>query len=164
MRFLVPVLFLCVAVGVVYGVKTFLQKDRDGNSPPNQTTAAQGATEPAVNTILPPEDDSFESLTENEDPATLPVADPAMPPIGDVKNDFQPELQPVDGGIVALELLEEFLGMKTLEERLPHIETKRAEPELHRETHRCHHTVNPPHPHHEQRDAQTGKDQPPPGR
>ena len=130
MRFLVPVLFLCVAVGVVYGVKTFLQKDRDGNSPPNQTTAAQGATEPAVNTILPPEDDSFESLTENEDPATLPVADPAMPPIGDVKNDFQPELQPVDGGIVALELLEEFLGMKTLEERLPHIETKRAEPEL----------------------------------
>lgn len=130
MRFLVPVLFLCVAVGVVYGVKTFLQKDRDGNSPPNQTTAAQGATEPAVNTILPPEDDSFESLAENEDPATLPVADPAMPPIGDVKNDFPPELQPVDGGIVALELLEEFLGMKTLEERLPHIETKRAEPEL----------------------------------
>lgn len=113
MRFLVPLTFLCLALGVVYGVKTFLQKDIHSKSVKQTELALQGDTKSQVEPIIPTDDNTFEELTEAapEDVATL---DP----------------QPVDGGIHALELLEKFLAMKTLEERMPHIETKRPEADL----------------------------------
>lgn len=113
MRFLVPLTFLCLALGVVYGVRTFLQKDIQSKSVKQTELALQGDTISQVEPIIPADDNTFESLTDAtpEDDATL---DP----------------QPVDGGIHALELLEKFLAMKTLEERMPHLETKRPETDL----------------------------------
>lgn len=113
MRFLVPMTFLCIAVGVIYGVKTFLQQDIRSKAEGQTTDATQVDPKTKVEPIIPPEDNTFEALTEHsaDDVAAL---DP----------------QAVDGGIHALEILEKFLAMKTLEERMPHLETKRPESEL----------------------------------
>ncbi|MFM2198877.1 MAG: hypothetical protein RLZZ505_2309 [Verrucomicrobiota bacterium] len=112
MRFLVPMTFLCISLGVIYGVKTFLQKDMRAKSQKQTAVALQGETKTKVAPILPA-DDTFEALTEGN-PEDVPVIEP----------------QPVDGGIHALEILEKFLAMKTLEERMPHLETKRPEADL----------------------------------
>lgn len=114
MRFLVPLAFLCIALGVVYGVMTFLQKDIQTKAKNQTTPALPGETKNEATTILPPDDGTFESLTEN-------VTDDEVAAI---------EPQAVDGGIHALEILEKFLAMKTLEERMPHLETKRPEADL----------------------------------
>lgn len=123
---MVPLLFLCLAAGVAFGVKTFLQKDL-------RNSGVRVDPADKVKRILPEEsvDNSFEALTDATGPDTLPVGDPQMPVIGE--NESSPaELipAPVDDGIAALELLERFLEMETLEERLPHIETKLSETEL----------------------------------
>ncbi len=113
MRYLVPMTFLCIALGVIYGVKTFLQQDIRSKSVKQTTVATQAGENSAVEPILPPEENTFEELTEaSADDAA--ATDP----------------QAVDGGIHALELLEKFLAMKTLEERMPHLETKRPEADL----------------------------------
>lgn len=130
MRFLVPLAFLCIALGVIYGVKTILQME-PGKSSANGTGTKDGdPSSAALEPIHPPEDETFESLTANDRDNTIPVGQPHMPEIGDVGEDHPPEIQPVDGGIAALSLLEDFLGMKSLEERLPHLESRLTEPEL----------------------------------
>lgn len=131
MRLLVPGCFLIMSVGVMYGVKKFLQSDRRASSAKVETSAAaEAGGEPAVKRIIEPEGGTFESLTGTGDSPSIPVGDAPMPVIGAVENEFPPELQPVDGANAALEMLEQFLAMKTLEERLPVIETKRPESEL----------------------------------
>ena len=114
----------------MFGVKTMLQMDRGGKAKADKPAMAGGNDQEAEKPILPPDDNSFESLTGTEGNPDLAVADPPMPAIGDIPNEFPHELQPVDGGIAALALLEKFLSMKTLDERLPHIETKRPEEDL----------------------------------
>lgn len=84
--------------------------------------STEGGASP-VKPILPP-DNSFEALT-GEGTETLPVGDPDMPAIGG--NQTEPPSPPIDSGIAALRLLEQFLGMKSLDERLPHLESKRGE-------------------------------------
>lgn len=113
MRFLVPMTFLCIALGVIYGVKTFLQKDIKTKSETQTAAALQGESKTEVAPILPPEDGTFESLTEGSG-EHVELVDP----------------QAVDDGIHARELLEKFIAMKTLEERMPHLETKLPEAEL----------------------------------
>lgn len=130
MRLLVPACFLIVAVGVMYGVKTFLQKDRSASSAKVEPAAGSAGTKSPVKRIIETEEGTFESLTETGKNPAIPVGEVPMPVIGDVEKDFPPELQTVDGGIAALALLEEFLAMKSLDERLPLIETKRPESEL----------------------------------
>lgn len=126
-RFLVPMAFLGLAFGVIYGVKTFLQKDLRQEEPTTTETAGNGKAPSKVLAILPPEEDTFEDLTSGKGGESVAVADPLMPQIGDASGEPPSELQPVDGGIEALKLLEDFLAMKTLEERLPYMESKRAE-------------------------------------
>lgn len=129
LRLLVPLAFISAALGVMYGVSKVLKTDGNAGARPDMTTA--GANDPADATpILPPGDESFESLTGTGEQPGLPIADPEMPVIGGIGNELPPELQPVDGGIAALALLEKFLEMKTLDERLPHIETKRPQENL----------------------------------
>ncbi|QTN33402.1 hypothetical protein HZ994_14115 [Akkermansiaceae bacterium] len=106
----------------MYGVKTFLQRDGGLSAKP---VAENGVLEPEAGN-----DNSFEALTNTDSQPALPVGEPSMPVIGDAGDASTPAEQPVDGGIAALELLEEFLGMKSLEERMPHIETKRPEEDL----------------------------------
>lgn len=130
MRFLVPLTFICIAFGVIYGVKTFLQKDIQSKSAKQTRVALEEESKSKVNPILPPDDDTFDSLTLGAGGQSVPVADPPMPEIGVGGDVAAPGLQPVDGGIEALALLEKFLAMKTLEERITHLETKRAETDL----------------------------------
>lgn len=121
----VPALFICLVLGVIFGVKTFLQKDK--------MAAGGGITEPEnkVRVILPEENsDTFDSLTSGEDYETLPTEPLQMPTAEQPDQEFSPEYLPVDGGIAALELLEKFLAMGTLEERMPHLESKLPEAEL----------------------------------
>lgn len=113
MRYAIPVTFLCLALAVIYGVKSFLLKDMHKRSSVQTAEASQGGKERKVEPILPPEDDAFESLT-NRGVEEVAVSEP----------------QPVDVGIHALEILEKFLAMKTLEERMTLIETKRAGSDL----------------------------------
>jgi hypothetical protein len=110
MRYLVPMTFLCLALGVIFGVKTFLQKDIQAKGGKQTTAVSQGGTTSAVATILPVEDDTFEALTEH-DAEEVAAVDPLA----------------VDGGIHALEILEKFLSMKTLSERMSHLESKLPE-------------------------------------
>ncbi len=109
MRYLVPVVFLCITVGVIYGVRTFLQRGIRFETLGQTTNAPKVETIDSVKPILPVEDNTFEKLTED---------DAALNP------------QAVDGGIHALEILEKFLAMNTLEERMPHLETKLPKDEL----------------------------------
>lgn len=95
--------------------------------------AGGGITEPEdkVRIILPEEEsDTFDSLTEVDDNGTLPTEPLRMPTAEQSNLDVPPEYLPVDGGIAALELLEKFLAMSTLEERMPHLESKLPEAEL----------------------------------
>jgi hypothetical protein len=126
-RALVPLTFLCVAIGVIYGVKTFLQKAPSENLAKQSQSAENGRSPAAVKVILPPQNETFESLTQGKGVQTIAAEDP---PLGMMEEGFPPELQPVDGGIEALELLEKFLAMETLEQRLPYLETKRSEADL----------------------------------
>lgn len=121
-RSLVPLLFVCAVLGVIFGVKTFLQMDKGATSGSNSGGDSE-LIGSKVEQILPP-DTTFEALTEDRI-ETLPVGDHNMPEIGG--NLLEPSSPPVDSGIAALNLLEEFLEMKSLQERLPHIETKREE-------------------------------------
>ncbi|MBC7979505.1 MAG: hypothetical protein H7Y36_02970 [Armatimonadetes bacterium] len=129
---MVPLLFLCLAMGVVYGVKKFLQID---HAIPKDKKSASGvplAPTKKVKEIFPeePDENSFESLTENTKTEALPVGTPAMPAISGTNEEAPPEPQSIDGGIPALKLLEDFLAMKSLDERMPHLESKRTEADL----------------------------------
>lgn len=153
LRVLVPLIFLGTALCVAYGVKSFLIKDHNAYLP--DTGVREGQEERGVKRILEPEDESPGSLAENkrgqetpprepEPHYTLPIKDPIlpekepnlqiekppMPPISDNTQDTPPVTQPAYGGVEALAVLEKFLEMETLEERMPLIETKRPMPEL----------------------------------
>lgn len=128
MRVLVPMSFLGIAAGVVYGVMTVLHKDPVAENP---DVTATGEAPPKVRLILPEEGDVFEILTAEKAGQSAAVGDPPMPEIGDAGGEeAAPELPPLDGGIKALKLLEKFLAMTSLEERLPHLESKLPEAEL----------------------------------
>lgn len=95
--------------------------------------AGGGITQPEdkVRIILPEEEsDTFDSLTEVDNIGTLPNEPLRMPTAEQSDQDTPPEYLPVDGGIAALELLEKFLAMSTIEERMPHLESKLSEAEL----------------------------------
>jgi hypothetical protein len=85
-----------------------------------------------VEPIIPAEEEIAETLLELPPEQSVVEAVPAVPEIVDPVLDAPPpplpvtppELRAVDGGIKALALLEDFLAMKTLAERIPHIENK----------------------------------------
>lgn len=130
MRFLIPATFVLLSAGVMYGVMTFLKKDPLARAAKAEPSGLGEEKKPSVKRIIEPDGAGFQSLTENAENPSIPVSQPPMPVIGDAGKESPPEVQPVDGGIAALALLEDFLAMKSLEERLPHVETKRPESEL----------------------------------
>lgn len=129
MRFLVPATFVLLSIGVMYGMMTFLKKD-----PRTRVAKLESARgmekETSDKRIIEPEDAAIGSLVGHGENPFIPVSQPPMPVIGDTGAEPSPDVQPVDGGIAALALLEDFLAMESLEERLPHIETKRPESAL----------------------------------
>lgn len=128
LRYAVPLTFVALIFGVIFGVKFFLQQD-----PPNASKNPTGkaAQKESAKRILPEDNgNSFDDLVGGNPTQTLPVGDQPMPDISKGQNELVVEAPTIDGGIVALKVLEDFLAMKSLAERLPHLETKRPEPEL----------------------------------
>jgi hypothetical protein len=122
LRFLAPVVFLCTVVGVVYGMKNLLQQV----DPKNKPNTSKTSSSEKVKLILPEDTDKTNgSAPDNTSDHVLSVEDPSMPDLseGNQTGDSQINEPIADHGGLALELLERFLEMKDLEERLPHIET-----------------------------------------
>ncbi len=119
---MVPLVFIFLVLAVIFGVKRFLLMDGSATAA-TDPKAAVGEKASTVRAILPP-DNSFEALTEEN----FSVGDPEY--AGKEVRPPEPFSPPGDSGIAALRVLEDFLKMSTLEERLPHIETKREEAEL----------------------------------
>lgn len=118
LRFTLPVVFLCMTAGVIYGVNKVLSADR--SSP---ATSEKSVTDLAKATGVKPiikSGTSFEALT-NDGTETLSVGS-----TGPTDSQVNTPAPPVDTGAKALELLEKFLAMKSLEERMPYLETKRS--------------------------------------
>lgn len=115
-RAMLPLVFVFLVLGVIFGVKKFLQTDRSAAASTASSTGGKPNTS-TVERILPPE--TFEGLT-GEDAVNLPVGtDSGMSATG-----LNTVSSTVNSGIAALELLEKFLEMKSLEERLPYIESR----------------------------------------
>ncbi len=121
LRLLVPMLFVGLVFGVILGVKTFLQMDHSNST----ETAEMGEVIRPI--IANDSGDTFEDLTGEETAGGIPVGEPPMPSISDPDPVGDPG---VDPGIAAREMLEEFLEMKSLDERMPFIETQQDEAEL----------------------------------
>lgn len=124
LRVAVPLLFVCMVLGVIFLVKTVLQ----GGFGTDETPPSE-----KVRTILPEEQvETFEDLTGDGNLSSLPVSEPPMPDIGagDGSAELSQKEAPVDDGEAALKLLERFLEMDSLEGRLPVIETRLPEEEL----------------------------------
>ena len=120
LRLVVPAIFLCLVFGVIFGVKSFLTKDRSASKRTAAKTEESGKYELPDNVS-----DTFDSLTgiNGSDSSSNGES-------GNSEQTGAPEYLPVDGGIAALELLEKFLAMTTFEERLQHVESKMPEEEL----------------------------------
>lgn len=140
-RSLVPVSLLSMVVVVSYTVKIYLPVEP--RPPVEQVTQTkENSEEPTpVEPIIPAEENIVEpppveiveqSVAEAVPPVpeivepivVVPLPPPPPPPVS------APELRAVDGGVSALALLKDFLAMKTLAERIPHIESKLQESEL----------------------------------
>lgn len=137
-RALVPVSLLSMVVLVGYTVKIYLPvAPRPAENQITQTRETSEEPVP-VEPIIPTEEEIEETLLELPAEQSVVEAPPPVPEIVDPVVDApphplpvtSPELRAVDGGIKALALLEDFLAMKTLAERLPHIESKLEETDL----------------------------------
>jgi hypothetical protein len=118
LRILIPLAFLAIIGGVVYGVVSLLLISP--NLKPQEKKVVTPAGE--VKASLLSEEDNFESLTNEAAGKSDLEAKPSIPAV-EVE-------QPVDGGVEALAILEKFLSMKTLKDRMPYIETRHPESEL----------------------------------
>ncbi|MGC4015923.1 MAG: hypothetical protein QM755_15570 [Luteolibacter sp.] len=128
LRLLVPVVFLGLAVALVLGILAFLNHQQQ---PPAQlksllpVAAANAAAMPGSDTApkpnLPP--------APPEPDETAPVA----PPTPDALTPPDPSSSPVSkpqSSTSAYQILDRFLSMKTLEERLPLMETSTSQADL----------------------------------
>lgn len=129
-RFMMMMAFLAATVALVFGILTVLKKESDKDVPPQSVPppAAPGTGSPAP---MPP------TTTEPEAPAKKPQSDTALPTPAAVQPvliepapDLPPGMEPKAPGIAALEVLEKFLKAKSLDERLPMMETKTPQSEL----------------------------------
>lgn len=104
------------------------------------TQIKEPSEEPApVAPIIPAEEEPVAPIPEEAGEQVVVEAVPPSPPEPEIVEPIvdappppktPPELRAVDGGVKALALLEDFLAMKTLAERLPHIESKLREADL----------------------------------
>ena len=121
-RLLLPSVFLLFAILLVWGIKVLLQEDEVLVDKPERVASA-GSVKPIL-----PEDEK--PVGASKDPETVIAKEPDMPEIAVPPVKAEDAEDAVDGGIVALGVLENFLKMKTLEERMPHLESKLSGDEL----------------------------------
>lgn len=127
LRFSILVLFLTAMVALVIGVKTVLTNqtkvDPPSNGKPREST---------VRTILPENDQppKTQETPKQESIPSLPVSDPEQPVIVDPAPVLPEGMEPAVPGEAANDALEKFLAAKTLEERMPMMETRTPATEL----------------------------------
>ncbi len=122
-RFLPGGVFILLSAAVVFGVLTVLKSQ--GRDP-------LGAEGKPGSTVLPILREEETRITRPPEPEIqpLPVAEPPQPLIVEPPPELPEGIEPKPPGIEALEVLEKFLNAKTLEERLPIIESQTPESEL----------------------------------
>ncbi|MFK7851450.1 MAG: hypothetical protein AB8D78_10775 [Akkermansiaceae bacterium] len=124
---MIPLVFVCLAVGMAFGIREFLQTDAEGDP----TDSDQLTQESGANSADGEDRDSFDALTRTKLPGGSDVDPSDVVLIGpDDTSNVEAVSHSIDEGIAALELLELFLGMENLDERFPHIETKSSKEEL----------------------------------
>jgi hypothetical protein len=123
-RALVPLMFVAAAVGLGYGVASFLKNQPQESTLP--TPAAPAAVNPPAVPSTPLETPQPPVVT----PPTLPVPAPEQPPIVEPPPELPDGIEPVSPSSEARVVLDKFLTAKTLAERLPIIETRTPETEL----------------------------------
>lgn len=123
-RVLVPLLFLIASGSMVYGVLKFFKNSSNIASPgiPEKPTP--------VRTIAPIDSKPLKKPAEPAPIPTLPVPAPDQPQIMKPPPTLPDGIEPTTPGMAAMEVLEKFLGAKTLAERLPWIESQTPEAEL----------------------------------
>lgn len=119
-RFALLFLFL-VAAAVLVGGVLFILKNQSKNA--GGPTAPKNLAPPPAISAVPPEtrDLKINGFSRSADPSPV-VIEPAP--------DFPEGMEPVSPSTLAREVLMKFLAAKTLEERLPMIETKTPQAEL----------------------------------
>jgi len=122
-RLLIPMLFLGAAAAVVIGLQRFLQQDRNlANTKPGGATAGGSS----VNVILPEDQTPPKSVKPVDDTPSAPTPTPDLSPIINPNIEPAEGIAPVSPGVLGLAVLEKFLSAKTLQERLPMLETKES--------------------------------------
>ncbi|MCP5534534.1 MAG: hypothetical protein H7A49_08815 [Akkermansiaceae bacterium] len=135
-RFLMLGLFLLCSAALVYGVLTILKnKDKeDGGTPPanSQPLPPPQSADPGAPTSQVPPETSTRDIPDASGADVIPMPPADLPEIASPVE--EPELpagiEPRSPAIVAGEVLHDFLEARTLEERLPIIETKTQPEEL----------------------------------
>lgn len=140
MLVIVPITILSLVVGIVYGVKFFLRDDRHEQSEKITKTKEVGDSQVVVESNLTTEKETNAPPPKEADPQGVAAVETIEAVESPPKEIAAPDVNPpsasspillaVDGGIAALALLEDFLAMKTLRERLPHMESKLSQAEL----------------------------------
>ncbi len=121
---LVPLLFLIASGALVYGVLNFFKSSPGIASPgiPEKPTL--------VRTIAPIDPKLEKKPAEPAPIPTLPVPAPDQPQITEPPPTLPDGIEPTTPGMAAMEVLEKFLGAKTLAERMPLIESQTPEADL----------------------------------
>ncbi len=125
-RLLLPLACIILLAGLVFGLLSLLLHQQKPVPPPNP------AALPKQVKILP--DEIYPPISrersKGEPGPSLPVSQPELPTIVQPPPELPSGVEPVDAQKAAQEVLEKFLTVKSLTERLPLIETKTTEPEL----------------------------------
>ncbi len=125
LRILVPLLFVITCIGVIAGTVILMKRDTDiAAMPLFPKPAAPPSSLPEENQAASPAGIEIASLHAVPFPSAADTEDLIQP------QDFPVQPEPEAPGIIALRTLEQFLAAKSLEERLPLIESRTPEDQL----------------------------------
>ncbi|BCU79112.1 hypothetical protein [Luteolibacter sp. LG18] len=124
-RLMVPVLFLMLAAGLVFGILTFL--NHQNVQPEVKSLVQPGALGSMDKAVVTPSADLPPAPAEPDESA--PVAPPAPEALAPPDPSSAPAAKPTSS-VSASQILEKFLAMKTLADRRPLMETTTVPAEL----------------------------------
>jgi len=126
LRLFIPVVYVASAVGVVYGIISYMK----AHEPPPRapaTTFPNGRDPSSTVREIQPEDHL--PLAPLEPDESAPVYPPPIDPAPQVDPSSSPDTKPSPAA-ASLKVLEDFLNASTLAERLPHLEGRTPTEEL----------------------------------
>lgn len=131
-RFLLLALFLLCSAALVYGVLLILTNKKDERATAPAGTGSQVDALPSAVTQPTAPGGAVSSAPAGGGAAVIPMEATTLPEIANPidGDELPPGIQPKNPAVVASEVLTEFLEARSLEERLPLIETRTAPEEL----------------------------------